>query len=99
MSVESDARYQFGYFFEEIRKGKGLNQGVFARLAHVDRRRVDHVEKGRSGPIRKEILQMIDALAPKPEEKNLLHIYLRRFRPRKPQERSWYDQHEQFVSS
>ncbi len=88
MSIESDARYEFGFLVTDICNRKNVSQVELAAHARLTRRQVDHVQIGKSGPTRAEIVRIIRSLPAKKEDKLQLFYLLYLFRPRKQPQKS-----------
>ncbi len=88
MSIQSSARIDCGDRICKLREEARITQADAARKSKLTPRQVSHIERGKSGPTRAEILTLIHTLPVLTEEDSrYLHRKLHQFRPRKSESR------------
>lgn len=81
MSVESDARLEFGLLIKTARAELKLNRFKFARLVDVTVEVIKRLEHGVVNPTRRELVRSIKAAKLSDEKKNEAYRLLRIFSP------------------
>ncbi len=88
MSVKSNTCTEFGRLVLDICRREKVSQAKLTTRSKLTRRKVDHIQRGKLGPTRAEVIQLINALPTTSEDIHELFRLLHQFHPHKELQRS-----------